>query len=198
MAYCGYDIDSISNSTHLVPFSKNYKIEEFDSGIKEYNDFLMQDAEEFEEKCISKTQLLLENKTGNVIGYFSLCSASIRITKDEKSQHHMDNVMLNSIPALKIGKLAVSKTMRKVQKGYGSYLIELVRGIATEINENGLGCRFVVVDADVENNPNVNDFYGKNGFTLNESYSKNNNKQTVSMRMDIFEDEEETSKENAS
>lgn len=73
-------------------------------------------------------------------------------------------------------------------KGYGSYLIELVRGIATEINENGLGCRFVVVDADIENNPNVTEFYIKNGFVLNESY--NGKKQrTISMRLDIFEDE---------
>jgi len=112
MLFDNYDIENIVNSTHLVPFSKNYKISKFDNYVDEYNKFLIEEAEDFEEKCISKTQLLLENTTGDVIGYFSLCSASIKMTKDEKQLHDMEDIMVSSIPALKIGKLAISEIKR--------------------------------------------------------------------------------------
>ncbi len=180
-----YDYENIINSTHLVPFSKNYKIGNFKCKYDEYNDFLVDQAEDFENGNVSSTQLLIDNLTGDVIGYFSLCMASIKLTDSEKNDCNMDNVPFNSIPVLKIGKLAIDEGYSSKQKGYGSYLIQLVRGMAYEINEiSKVACRFIVVDADIEHDKNTPCFYEKNGFVLNESVK--GNRRTVSMRLDIF------------
>nr|AGS52130.1 hypothetical protein [uncultured bacterium contig00034] len=55
------------------------------------------------------------------------------------------------------------------------------------MNDNGIACRFLTIDADIENNPNVVEFYIKNGFVYNERFS-NKNRLTISMRKDIFID----------
>lgn len=179
-----YDFDKIVNSTHIVPFSENYRIYDFDSGIEEYNQFLITKAKFLQENNISHSQLLIDNFTGDVIGYFSLCMASIRLTNTEKENYEMENIEFNSIPVLKIGKLAIDMNYRKKSKGYGSYLIQLIRGIAVETNDNGIACRFIVVDADLQYNKSTMNFYEKNDFLINESFKRQHD--TISMRLDIF------------
>jgi hypothetical protein len=182
------DFDKILNSTHIVPFGENYRIYDFDSGIPEYNEFLISKAQYLQECNISHTQLLIDNFTGDVVGYFSLCTASIGLTNAEKETHEMEDIKFNSIPVLKIGKLAIDKQYRRKIKGYGSYTILLIRGIAAEINENGIACRFIVVDVDIQYDSKTIDFYIKNGFVVNESIRTKSDSQTISMRLDIFSD----------
>ena len=177
--------EKISKISHLVPYSKNYKIEEFDCGIPEYNNFLLDEADQLGNLGVTQTQLLINNYTGDIMGYFSLCNASIQLKDDEKMQHSMKDVPFNSIPCVKIGKLAVSVNYKEEIKGIGSYLIQLVLGIASELNES-TGCRFIAVDADIENDKNVYQFYEKNDFLINEKLKRSKSK-TISMRLDIFE-----------
>lgn len=177
--------EKISKISHLVPYSKNYKIEEFDCGIPEYNNFLLDEADQLGNLGVTQTQLLINNYTGDIMGYFSLCNASIQLKDDEKMQHSMKDVPFNSIPCVKIGKLAVSVNYKEEIKGIGSYLIQLVLGIASELNES-TGCRFIAVDADIENDKNVYQFYEKNDFLINEKLKRTKSK-TISMRLDIFE-----------
>lgn len=184
-----YDFDTISNTTHLVPYSSFYKIDKFDCGINEYNSFLLEDAKHNQEIGISNTQLLLDNKSGDVIGYFSLCMSSIKLTPDEKSDCGLQKIPFSSLPSLKIGKLAISSRYRSIRKGYGSYLIQLIRGIASELNENGAANRFIVVDADLQYDSKTCNFYEKNHFKVNESFNKKAEKSTISMRLDFFNDE---------
>ena len=58
---------------------------------------------------------------------------------------------------------------------------------AFEVNEAGVACRFVTVDADIEYDKNTPAFYEKNGFVMNLSKKKKigPNDKTVSMRRDI-------------
>lgn len=194
-------LEYIANHTHLVPFSLNYKIENFDCGIDEYNIFLTKEALMYSDANISKTHLLLDNYTGDVIGYFSLCTGAISLSEDEKTQHHMGNIPFKSMPILKIGKLAVDKTYiskrnNDMKINYGSYLIELCRGFAAELTEQNIACRFVVVDADIQHNPKTVEFYEKNGFLYNQSFIKSKSStNTVSMRLDIYNDVEEQNEE---
>ena len=186
-----YNSEEIMNTTHLVPFSKYYKINQFDCGIPEYNQFLIDSADIFQKNDITNTQLLLDNITGDVIGYIALCMSSVKLTENEKYSCHLESVLYKSIPALLLGKLAVDKRYRDKQKGYGSYLVTLARGLATEMNENGIACRFVLVDADIQYNPDTPQFYIKNFFVPNESFGKKPKNTTLSMRLDILNDEEE-------
>ena len=64
----------------------------------------------------------------------------------------------------------------------------MINTFAYEVNKEGVACRFVTVDADIEYDPNTPLFYEKNGFINNLSKPKRNNSKTVSMRRDIFFD----------
>jgi hypothetical protein len=140
---------------------------------------------------VSKTHLLINKKNEDVIAYMVLVSSSIKLSDDEKTQHNMDSIPFGAFPSLKIGKLAVDKKYQEAYKGIGSLMIEIARGISHDINELGVACKFITIDADVEHNPSLLDFYIKNGFKLNEKYNKKSRTQTVSMRLDIYHNENE-------
>jgi hypothetical protein len=92
--------------------------------------------------------------------------------------------------AVKIGHLAVDKKYKEIYTNIGSLMVELARGICIEIRTHGVACRFITVDADVENDQDVCDFYIKNGFKFNESY-QNHKRKNPSLRLDIDGDIEE-------
>ena len=121
----------------------------------------------------------------------TLSADSIKLTNAEKEIHDIDKVPYASIPAIKIGKLAVNKEISKEaeRKGYGSFLLEMARAYAFQMNELGVACRFITVDADIEYNPDTPQFYLKNGFVENLSNKSRNAKYTISMRKDIFADD---------
>lgn len=159
----------------------------FDSHIQEYNEFL-NIANEFYDLNVSKTFLLIHKDTKELLAYMTLSADSIRLTREEKEGHDMTFVPYSSSPALKIGKLAVNKELSDVvkRKGYGSFMLELARAFAFDMNKMGVACRFLTVDADIEYNPDTPLFYKKNGFVENLSQKSRNPKHTISMRKDIF------------
>lgn len=159
----------------------------FYSGIEEYNDFL-NIANKFYDLNVSKTFLLLHKNTKELLAYMTLSADSIRLTREEKEGHEMTIVPYSSSPALKIGKLAVNKTVSNIvkRKGYGSFMLELAQAFAFDMNNMGVACRFLTVDADIEYNQNTPLFYKKNGFIENLSQKSRNPKHTISMRKDIF------------
>ena len=159
----------------------------FDSKIEEYNEFL-KNADKFYDINVSKTFLLVHNSTKELIAYMTLSADSIKLTGEEKEVHDISKVPYASIPALKVGKLAVNKELsQNIQtKGYGSFMLELARAFAYSINDAGVACRFITVDADIEYDPDTPQFYKKNGFVENLSNRSRNAKHTISMRKDIF------------
>lgn len=159
----------------------------FDSHIQEYNEFL-NIANEFYDLNVSKTFLLIHKDTKELLAYMTLSADSIRLTREEKEGHDMTVVPYSSSPALKIGKLAVNKKLSDIvkRKGYGSFMLELARAFAFDMNKMGVACRFLTVDADIEYNPDTPLFYKKNGFVENLSQKSRNPKHTISMRKDIF------------
>lgn len=64
-------------------------------------------------------------------------------------------------------------------------MLSLALGFAEQMNDLGVGCRFIVVDADTENNPETPKFYERNGFVYNERENKNR-KKSKSMRYDVL------------
>lgn len=162
----------------------------FDSHIAEYNDFL-KIANKFYDLNVSKTFLLFHRKTNELLAYMTFLADSIKLTNEEKELHDISKVPYASIPALKVGKLAVNKEVsdKAKRKGYGSFMLDMARAFAFGMNEMGIACRFITVDADIEYEPNTPRFYEKNGFIENLSNKRKNAKHTISMRKDIFENE---------
>ena len=65
-------------------------------------------------------------------------------------------------------------------------MAHLCWSFAYSINDAGVACRFITVDADIEYDPDTPQFYKKNGFVENLSNRSRNAKHTISMRKDIF------------
>lgn len=185
------DIVEIQNSVRLLSISEVDDVSHylFDSHIEEYNEFL-KIAKKFYDLNISKTFLLIHKKTSELLAYMTLSADSIKLTNEEKQLHDISKVPYASIPALKVGKLAVNKEMSDTakRKGYGSFMLDMARAFAFSMNEIGIACRFITVDADIEYELNTPCFYKKNGFVETLSNKRRNAKHTISMRKDIFED----------
>ncbi len=191
------ELTEISSIVELISIDEieDISLYRFDSTIDEYNDFLYKDgislAMEFSKSKISNVHLLLHKETHELLGYMTLSCDTISLSRKEKEQHHLQDVKFISMPAIKIGKLAINKEISNSikKKGYGSFLLEMARAYAFQLNEDGVACRFLTVDADVEYKKDTPNFYVKNGFIINnrEEYKQQAEQyQTISMRKDIF------------
>lgn len=187
------DFKSILDTVNVLPISTltEEKLSQysFDCGnAREYAFFLKYNAPKLDDMGITKTHLLIHKETDELIGYFSLSADTVTLTLEEKCDSGMKDVSFMSLPALKVGKLAVNKKLSKrvQRKGYGSFILDIVNSYAFETLENGVACRFVTVDADIEYEPDTPEFYEKNGFVVNESRKRKRTDKTVSMRRDIF------------
>jgi len=181
-------ISDFQENLHLARFSTAYRIDSFSCGIEEYDTFLTEFAQDYESRMISATHLLVNRSNADIVAYMTLLMASITISEDEKEHAEIGDILFNSIPSMKIGKLAVSLDYRKQYSGIGSLMIQIARGIANDAFNGGVATRFIVIDADIGNNPELVTFYSKNGFKRNERYSNKKNKRTLSMRLDILID----------
>lgn len=186
------ELQEIQNSVKMISIDDvdNMTCFEFDSEIDEYNDFL-NIAKLFADINISKTFLLIHKETNELLAYMTLSADSLKLTNEEKKNHNLSMVPYVSIPALKIGKLAVNKKMSSEvrRKGYGSFMLEIAQAIANEMNLLGVACRFITVDADIEYFSETPSFYVKNGFVENIMHKKRNPSHTISMRKDIYAEE---------
>lgn len=188
------EFESILNTVMILPISTeevgDMSQYSFDCGkAKEYETFLRLKAAQLEKLGVTRTFLLIHRITKELIGYFSLSADTVRLTIDEKIGTDLENVDFMALPALKLGKLAINKSLSKkaARKGYGSFVLDIVNTYAFEMLDNGVACRFVVVDADIEYDIETPEFYKKNGFIINQSRKRKSTDKTVSMRRDIFD-----------
>lgn len=172
----------LSQTAVLVDFSPGYRLGDFTCTDEDYAVWLQNDAEYYISQRISHVQLLINRSNADIIGYMAFCSDSFKISDEEKHSCNLD-ISFSNVPALKIGKLAINKKYE--HQYYGSFMIYLAIGITNKINENGVACRFLTVDADITTNKTIPDFYLENGFIFNEKMNKGRT-ENVSMRYDLY------------
>jgi hypothetical protein len=182
------DIMEIEKWLALLPISEVVSVSHFSNEYEEYNIFLNNEAQNYENLNISRTHLLVDTRNGGILAYMSIVADSVQLSKSEKTLVKLGLIPFSTFPAMKIGKLAVDYHAKQKYSGIGSLMIRLARGFSSDLNDNGIACRFLTIDADVEHNPKVTEFYTKNGFVPNERLN-NKSRLTVSMRKDIFADE---------
>jgi ribosomal protein S18 acetylase RimI-like enzyme len=168
----------------LEQLSSETSVDGFSCRIDEYNDYLFEDALRSQNDHIALTWLLKERTTDTIAAYMSLIADAIKLSVSEKEIHNL-NYPFKTIPAMKIAKLAVSHPAQSKYKGLGTYMINNALALARTCNRQLFACRFLTVDADVEHNESVIEFYRKNGFVLNAEMNGKRNK-TISMRKDIY------------
>jgi ribosomal protein S18 acetylase RimI-like enzyme len=172
------------NHFYLEQLSQTAPLTGFSCPIEEYTDYLLEDAFRSQKDHVALTWLLRERTSSTVAAYMSLIADAIKLSVSEKETHNL-NYPFKTIPAMKIAKLAVSASFQERYKGVGSFLIEMAAHIATACNNQFFACRFITVDADIEHNESVIEFYRKNGFIPN-SELNNKHSKTMSMRKDIW------------
>jgi hypothetical protein len=155
----------------------------FDCGVEEYNKYLIEDACRYQDEHLALTWLLRERETDILAAYMSIISDAVKLSLAEKAWHSL-NCPFKTLPAVKLAKLAVNLVTREKYERIGSFMIHNALRIA-RFSGSYSACRFLTVDADIEHNNSVVEFYLKNGFCLNEEMNKKSSK-TISMRRDIW------------
>jgi hypothetical protein len=179
----------IKNSTggkyfELRPLTPATGLVGFHSSVDEYTGYLHNEALKSQKDHVAVTWLLYAKSTNTIAAYMSLIADAIKLSGTEKELHNL-HYPFKTIPAMKIAKLAVAQSLQEKYRGVGSFMITLAMAFAHDCNDHYFACRFITVDADIEHNEGVLNFYQKNGFIQNTELF-NKNRKTISMRKDIY------------
>lgn len=140
------------------------RISAFDCNDEDLNDFILNEAEQYRNALLSVTYVVEDKVTNDVVAYFSLSNDKISISDFEnktefnrfRKHKFVNEKRLRSYPAIKIGRLAISKMAQ--HHSIGTYLLEFIEDYF--VIDNKSGCRFVTVDAYINAIP----FYLKNNY----------------------------------
>ena len=114
----------------LRRLGENDRVASFDCGDEDLNDFILTDAPLYYRVRLATSYVWEDSITGEVFGYFSLAHDRISLTDFPsnsaynrfRKQFFAQGKMFKSYPALKICRLATSKSCRG--EGVGSMIIK--------------------------------------------------------------------------
>ncbi|EFM10713.1 hypothetical protein PaecuDRAFT_2625 [Paenibacillus curdlanolyticus YK9] len=106
---------------------------------QEMNHFLQREALKEQENALNTTFLLY--KGNDLAGYMSLCADSIKLQSREQRS---ENVPYETIPALKVARLAIHKGFQKM--GLGKFLLQYAIHKALIMREEFCGIKFLTLD----------------------------------------------------
>ena len=164
-----------SDEVSILLLTEDYPIKPFDCEDEDLNDFLFNEATPYQKELLATT-FVMENDE-QTLGYYSLLNDSLQLREDmfaSKSQFRkfLRELMpypkrhLKTIPALKIGRLAIDKSFKG--KGLGSVIMANIISKCIKMNKEQ-ACRLITVDAYKQAIP----FYQKMGFKFLTEDDKN-------------------------
>ncbi|MBR4734735.1 MAG: GNAT family N-acetyltransferase [Bacteroidales bacterium] len=163
-------------------------IKPFDCKVDHLNDFLLEEDDNIPNarhhalELLAETYLFEDNTAGKTVAYFSLLNDKVdRDLSDKTVWNRLSREIPNakrrrSYPAVKIGRLAVSKDYQG--RSFGRISLNYIK--QTLLDNRVSGCRFVTVDALME----AVGFYEKNGFQILATPGKSD--ETVLMFFDLM------------
>lgn len=153
-----FNLRLFSSETMIIPFKQitvesirieriqaHHQVSGFHSYEKELVDFLVEDALDNQNKMISVTYLWFLKETNELIGYITLLNDRVNLESNLKEFFRNKGILYKSLPALKIGRLAVDD--RFLRRGIGTLMIAFATKIAERIFVTYSGCRFITLDA---------------------------------------------------
>jgi len=164
-----------SDEVSILLLTEGYPIKPFDCEDEDLNDFLFNEATPYQKELLATTFVMENDK--QTLGYYSLLNDSLQLREDmfaSKSQFRkfLRELMpypkrhLKTIPALKIGRLAIDKSFKG--KGLGSVIMANIISKCIKMNKEQ-ACRLITVDAYKQAIP----FYQKMGFKFLTEDDKN-------------------------
>ena len=165
----------------IVKLSEVYDISRFDCGDNDINEFLRNDALNYQKEKIAVTTLFIfEN---NILGFCSLASDAVKLerkTEEEKIRTELGRGY-SEYPALKLARFGRDKRFKK--SGVGKFILNYVVGKAISLNDDA-AIRFVSLDSYA----NRVEYYKGYGFVenLHRHYQERGERtETFSMRLDL-------------
>jgi ribosomal protein S18 acetylase RimI-like enzyme len=154
-------------------------ISDFSTYEKDLKDFLVENSIRDQEQFISKTYLLFYNN--NLVGYITLLNDSLRVKGPLRTIFLEKNILYKTLPALKIGRLAIDNNY--LRQGFGRILLEIAYNSANKICTDISGCRFLTLDAKRNKDSKKDSIHFYKQFNFN--VLKNRLKGTTPMYLDI-------------
>ena len=154
----------------IVRLEPGYQFKPFDCGVKELNDFLLEDSITHLEHLENVTYLM--ETEAETISYWTLSNDRLLIRDIEDFRSELNAVYINDshysdsffeqcdYPAVKLSFLAVSSKYQG--KGIGKIIIDYLK--INFIKDNKTGCQFITINA-LHNNETIR-FYEREGFAL--------------------------------
>jgi hypothetical protein len=179
--------DNFNEYFVIEKLTSTHNIESFNgNNANEYTLFFKQDALKHQQTHISNTFVLIDKTNKAIAAYISLIADSVTLQEDEKNKLQIPDISFETLPALKIAKLAVDITYAQEYRHIGSLMIDFARNIADQCNEKFIACRVLTADADIEYDKSLPAFYEKNGFTALHSKKYTKKTRTLPMWTDIY------------
>ena len=104
---------------HEEPISKKHDRALFDCGEAAMNDFLRRHARQSHDKGAAKTFLAVSSRDGEILGFYSLCPASLLYARVPEIVRK--GLARHDVPVFRLGRLAVDRTVQG--NGLGGQLI---------------------------------------------------------------------------
>lgn len=161
-------------------FLETRKVQSFDCGNKDLNDFLnTEEVAKYEKEGLGRTYLVYYD--GELVAYFTVSFDSLRVEylQTVKSFSELAEMRLEALPAVKIGRLAVDTNHQSL--GIGRMLVRYIAGMALEMGGK-MGVRLLVLQAKPESIP----FYEKCGFKLTYETKRERGRLNRTMFLDLF------------
>jgi Acetyltransferase (GNAT) family len=162
----------LPEGTKLIRLTPHHEIKSFDCSDNDLNDFLFNDSKIYAEKLLAVTYLLETDQ--ETLAFFSLLNDKVTIENATSNRRWFKAMKTKtgssskSHPAMKIGRLGVSKTAHGL--GIGTTIMNYIKQLF--ITNNRTGCRFITVDA-YSNVNSLNFYVNKNGFSFMTELDKN-------------------------
>ncbi len=143
--------------------SDKFDLTNFTCGRKDIDDFLKDDAINYQIQKLASTYLI-HSKDKIIVGYFSILNDSLsvrNIANNEKNRFNRrlpNNKRINQYPAVKVGRIGVSEDLHGT--GFAYLLMDYIKEFSIE-NLNP-ACRLIILDA-INESKQVK-YYNKNNF----------------------------------
>jgi len=132
---------------------ENHPIKPFDCEDEDLNDFLFNKALLYQRELLATT-FVVESEE-RTLGYYSVLNDSLQLKEEDfpsksKYKKFLSSLMphpkrhLKSVPAVKIGRLAIDKTFKG--KGLGRMILRNLIDDCLKLNKK-MACRLITVDA---------------------------------------------------
>lgn len=149
------------------PLSEQFDLSKFDCGDTDINEFLKEDALNYQKEHFAKTYISFLPES-NILGFFCLSNDCLTDKGSDKGKvswnrlHTKQSIpnekRIKQYPSIKIGRLGVHKDLHKT--GFAYEMMYFIKGFATYKSKSA--CRFLLLDA--YNKERQINYYKENDF----------------------------------